>query len=68
MNRSVVNCYRTTPEEREVISKAAMAAGKNLSDYARDVLLAADYPVTETDGIVKKNYKTRQRKRKFRIR
>lgn len=55
MNRSVVNCYRTTPEEREVISKAAMAAGKNLSDYARDVLLAAaDYPVTETDSIVKK--------------
>lgn len=63
MNRSVVNCYRTTPEEREAISKAAMAAGKNLSDYARDVLLAAaDYPVTEND-IVKKELQNQTAKK-----
>lgn len=64
MNRSVVNCYRTTPEEREVISKAATAAGKNLSDYARDILLAAaDYPVTDTDSIVKKELQNQTAKK-----
>lgn len=40
--------FRVMPEEKEVIEKAASAAGKNLSDYARDILLAAsDYEVTD---------------------
>lgn len=40
--------FRVMPEEKEVIEKAASANGKNLSDYARDVLLAAsDYEMTE---------------------
>lgn len=41
--------FRLLEEEKEVIAEAAKAAGKSLSDYARDILLAAsDYKVTDT--------------------
>lgn len=40
--------FRLPKEEKEVIEEAARAVGKNLSDYARDILLAAsDYEVTD---------------------
>lgn len=40
--------FRLTKEEKEVIERTAKAGGKTLSQYARDVLLAAsDYTVTE---------------------
>lgn len=48
MSKSVVNCYRTSEEERAVIERAAKASGKTLSEYSRAVLLAAsDYVVTD---------------------
>lgn len=48
MSKNIVTCFRTTINEREAIEKAAGAAGKSLSDYARDVLLASsDYVVTD---------------------
>lgn len=40
--------FRLPKEEKEVIEEAARAVGKNLSDYAREILLAAsDYEVTD---------------------
>lgn len=40
--------FRLLKEEREAIAKAAAAVNKNLSEYARDVLLAAsDYKTAE---------------------
>jgi hypothetical protein len=40
--------FRLLEEEKEVIAEAAKVAGKSLSDYARDILLAAsDYEVTD---------------------
>lgn len=41
--------FRIPEKEKMVIEQAAEAAGKKLSEYARDVLLAAsDYTVTDT--------------------
>lgn len=40
--------FRLLKEEKEAVEKAAAAAGKNLSKYARDILLAAsDYQAAE---------------------
>lgn len=40
--------FRVPEAEKEVIDKAARAVGKSLSDYARDILLAAsDYEVAD---------------------
>lgn len=50
MSKSVINCYRTSEEEKAVIKKAAEAVGKTMSEYSRAVLLAAsDYEVSGSD-------------------
>lgn len=50
MNRKKADIhFRLPKEEKEVIEEAARAVRKTLSDYVRDVLLAAsDYTVTDT--------------------
>ena len=51
----------SSKEEKEVIEQAAKAAGKKLSEYARDVLLAAsDYEVTDITSHAQKNEKLLQ--------
>lgn len=46
----------SSKEEKEVIERTAKAAGKTLSEYARDVLLAAsDYTVTEITNAQENN-------------
>ncbi len=48
--------FRALPEEKKVIEKAASAAGKQLSEYAREVILAAsDYTVTEITDVSKES-------------
>ncbi len=48
--------FRVLPEEKKVIEKAAEAAGKQLSEYAREVILAAsDYTVTEITDVRKES-------------
>lgn len=57
--------FRLPEAEKEVIAEAARTAGKSLSDYAREILLAAsDYKVTDITYADKTTLRQLERNRK----